>query len=259
MPCSSQASPSSTLTPASVRICRDLVLLVRLDVVVAENGGDRDPQRRELTRQDPRFFRQAVVGEIAGYQQDVGRLGYLGEERLKAPCDVFVQCRSASAAIRTVPAMAHPLFKSHSTAREKSRTVELAVSSVVQVACAASLCRRARLSLDCRADPTLRSHRRGRPRDPPVYITVLSGDGFVVDEAHNGFQALEKAIELLPDLVLTDIAVPGLDGIELCRRLRADARTRTVPVLAVTGYESTLPGPRSPSRRQSRPDQTAGG
>jgi CheY-like chemotaxis protein len=37
--------------------------------------------------------------------------------------------------------------------------------------------------------------------------------------------------------VLTDIAVPGLDGIELCRRLRADIRTCHVPVLAVTGYD----------------------
>jgi DNA-binding response OmpR family regulator len=72
------------------------------------------------------------------------------------------------------------------------------------------------------------------------YITVLSADGFAVDEAHNGFQAFEKAIALLPDLVLTDIAVPGLDGIELCRRLRADERTRAVPVLAVTGYEDRL-------------------
>ena len=37
--------------------------------------------------------------------------------------------------------------------------------------------------------------------------------------------------------MLADIVVPGIDGIELCRRLRADARTRAVPVLAVTGYE----------------------
>ncbi len=37
--------------------------------------------------------------------------------------------------------------------------------------------------------------------------------------------------------MLTDIAVPGLDGIELCRRLRADPRTCAVRVLAVTGYD----------------------
>ncbi len=68
------------------------------------------------------------------------------------------------------------------------------------------------------------------------YTTVLSSHGFRTDEAHNGFQALEKALERQPDLVLTDIAVPGLDGIELCRRLRADNRTHGIPVLGVTGY-----------------------
>ena len=75
------------------------------------------------------------------------------------------------------------------------------------------------------------------PETRRFYITVLTTDGFTADEAHNGHQALEKAIASPPDLVLTDIAVPGLDGIELCRRLRADARTKHVPVLAVTGYD----------------------
>ena len=74
------------------------------------------------------------------------------------------------------------------------------------------------------------------PETRHFYMGVLSAAGFLTDEAHNGYQALAKAIETCPDLVLTDIAVPGLDGIELCRRLRADSRTRAVPVLAVTGY-----------------------
>ena len=69
------------------------------------------------------------------------------------------------------------------------------------------------------------------------YTGVLASCGFQTHEAHNGFQAFAKAIETLPDLVLTDIALPGLDGIELCRKLRADPRTRTVRVLAVTGYD----------------------
>lgn len=68
------------------------------------------------------------------------------------------------------------------------------------------------------------------------YTTVLALNGFRTEEAHNGFQALEKATAAHPDLILTDIAVPGLDGIELCRRLRADAGTSQIPVLAVTGY-----------------------
>jgi len=68
------------------------------------------------------------------------------------------------------------------------------------------------------------------------YMHALRLVGFRTDQAHNGLQAFEKAVQDLPDLILTDIAVPGIDGIELCRRLRADERTRRIPLLAVTGY-----------------------
>jgi len=68
------------------------------------------------------------------------------------------------------------------------------------------------------------------------YTNLFELDGFRIEQAHNGFQALEKALEVLPDLIVTDISVPGMDGIELCRRLRSDARTRAIPVLAITGY-----------------------
>ena len=68
------------------------------------------------------------------------------------------------------------------------------------------------------------------------YSEALASSGFVIDQAHNGHQALEKALQSSPSLILTDIAVPGIDGIELCRRLRSDARTRAIPVLAITGY-----------------------
>ena len=68
------------------------------------------------------------------------------------------------------------------------------------------------------------------------YSDVLTRGGFRVDQAHNGHQALEKALKSPPDLIVTDIAVPGIDGIELCRRLRVNERTRTIPLLAITGY-----------------------
>jgi two-component system chemotaxis response regulator CheY len=74
------------------------------------------------------------------------------------------------------------------------------------------------------------------PETREFYRTVLMRDGFATDEAHNGFQALEKAVASPPDLVVTDISVPGIDGIELCRQLRMTPTTRDVPVLAVTGY-----------------------
>jgi two-component system cell cycle response regulator DivK len=68
------------------------------------------------------------------------------------------------------------------------------------------------------------------------YSDAFARSGFQIDQAHNGHQALEKALKSPPDLIVTDIAVPGIDGIELCRRLRADARTRAIPLLAITGY-----------------------
>jgi CheY-like chemotaxis protein len=74
------------------------------------------------------------------------------------------------------------------------------------------------------------------PETRQFYTEALQGDGFVVEQAHNGHQALQKALEMEPDLILTDIAVPGIDGIELCRRLRADSRTHDIPVLAISGY-----------------------
>jgi two-component system, cell cycle response regulator DivK len=74
------------------------------------------------------------------------------------------------------------------------------------------------------------------PETRQFYSTAFAADGFRIEQAHNGHQALDKALTSRPDVIVADIALPGLDGINLCRRLRADARTRAVPVLAVTGY-----------------------
>ena len=64
----------------------------------------------------------------------------------------------------------------------------------------------------------------------------LQDAGFRVEQAHNGLQALERAFDLLPDAILTDLNIPGIDGYELTRRLKNDPRTSAIPVLAVTGY-----------------------
>ncbi len=64
----------------------------------------------------------------------------------------------------------------------------------------------------------------------------LTGAGFHVHEAHNGLQALERALEARPDVVVTDLHIPGIDGFELTRRLKRDPRTQDIPVVAVTGF-----------------------
>jgi twitching motility two-component system response regulator PilH len=69
-----------------------------------------------------------------------------------------------------------------------------------------------------------------------MYADALTGAGFDPVQAHNGLQAVEKAAELLPDAVVTDLAIPGIDGFELCRRLRSDPRTSRIPILGMTGW-----------------------
>jgi two-component system cell cycle response regulator DivK len=75
----------------------------------------------------------------------------------------------------------------------------------------------------------------------------LMSAGFRVEQAHNGLQALERARDLLPDAILTDLNIPGIDGYELTRRLKSDARTSPIPVLAVTGY---VPFTQDPARAE---------
>ena len=76
-----------------------------------------------------------------------------------------------------------------------------------------------------------------------MYADWLIHAGFRVDEAHNGLQALERALDATPDVVVTDLDIPGIDGFELARRLRQDPRTRDVPILAVTGYAAFASDP----------------
>jgi two-component system cell cycle response regulator DivK len=76
-----------------------------------------------------------------------------------------------------------------------------------------------------------------------MYAEWLTEAGFRVDQAHNGLQALERAFDSRPDVVVTDLNIPGIDGFELTRRLKHDGRTRDVPVLAVTGYAAFASDP----------------
>lgn len=76
-----------------------------------------------------------------------------------------------------------------------------------------------------------------------LYCEYLNTEGFRTAEAHNGFQALDKARQLHPDAIVTDLAVPGMDGFELCRALQRSVDTRDLPILAVTGHPEYLDDP----------------
>ena len=76
-----------------------------------------------------------------------------------------------------------------------------------------------------------------------MYAEWLTLAGFHVKQAHNGLQALEEALASPPDIVVTDLNIPGIDGFELTRRLKLDARTGRVPVVAITGYPAFTADP----------------
>lgn len=76
-----------------------------------------------------------------------------------------------------------------------------------------------------------------------MYAEWLTHAGFRVEQAHNGLQALERAFENGPDVVVTDLNIPGIDGFELTRRLKLDPRTSAVPVVAITGYAAFAADP----------------
>ena len=69
-----------------------------------------------------------------------------------------------------------------------------------------------------------------------MYAEYLEFSGFRTAEARNGAEALEKAFALTPDVILMDLSLPVMDGWEATRRLRADARTRNIPIVALTGH-----------------------
>jgi CheY-like chemotaxis protein len=69
-----------------------------------------------------------------------------------------------------------------------------------------------------------------------MYSEYLQYSGFRVAEARNGNEALEQAFALKPDLILMDLSLPGMDGWEATRRLKADAATRHIPIVALTGH-----------------------
>jgi two-component system phosphate regulon response regulator PhoB len=62
----------------------------------------------------------------------------------------------------------------------------------------------------------------------------LSREGYSVLTCESGEQALERAVKEVPDLIVLDLMLPGIDGLEVCRRLKADAKTRRIAVVMLT-------------------------
>lgn len=71
--------------------------------------------------------------------------------------------------------------------------------------------------------------------DREMYAQHLTQRGYRVSTATNGKEALEKAFELRPHLIMIDLRLPAIDGWEATQRLKADERTKDCPVLVITG------------------------
>jgi two-component system phosphate regulon response regulator PhoB len=70
----------------------------------------------------------------------------------------------------------------------------------------------------------------------------LSREGYTILSCQTGEQALEQAASKLPDVIILDLMLPGIDGLEVCRRLKADSRTRQIAVvmLSAKGEEADI-------------------
>ncbi|MCL4536313.1 MAG: response regulator [Nitrospirae bacterium] len=67
--------------------------------------------------------------------------------------------------------------------------------------------------------------------------TLISRYGYIFDTARNGIEAIEKTKKINPDIILLDILMPEMDGIEACKRLKEDPETRHIPIIVLTALE----------------------
>lgn len=72
------------------------------------------------------------------------------------------------------------------------------------------------------------------PSSRMTAVALLSVEGYEVLEADSGIAALNYVVEANPDLILLDVMMPGMDGFEVCRRLKQDEHTRLTPIVFVT-------------------------
>jgi CheY-like chemotaxis protein len=74
------------------------------------------------------------------------------------------------------------------------------------------------------------------PTNLKLASQVLEMEGYTVDQAADAEQAQELLQHMTPDLILMDIALPGMDGLTLTRKLKADEKLKHVPVIAMTAF-----------------------
>jgi CheY-like chemotaxis protein len=76
------------------------------------------------------------------------------------------------------------------------------------------------------------------PDNRMIFCMILRHNGYEIIEAMDGETGIQLASSELPDMIVLDIGLPGIDGWEVCRRLRGDARTHAIPTVAATAHTS---------------------
>ncbi|HET8938816.1 MAG TPA: response regulator [Polyangiales bacterium] len=74
------------------------------------------------------------------------------------------------------------------------------------------------------------------PENLKLILMILATGGYELVTAADALQALSAIEARMPDLILLDLQLPGMDGLELTRRLRATPATQSIPIVAVTAY-----------------------
>ena len=70
-----------------------------------------------------------------------------------------------------------------------------------------------------------------------LYAEYLELSGFDVKEAEDGIVAIDEAVRVRPDVIVMDMSLPKMDGREAARQLRAEERTRYIPLVMISGYD----------------------
>jgi CheY-like chemotaxis protein len=78
------------------------------------------------------------------------------------------------------------------------------------------------------------------PLNMKLIRTLLQLEGYEVVEVTTGEEVLNAVGQRLPDLILMDVQLPGINGLEVCTRLKSDPHTAAIPVVALTSY--AMPG-----------------